>query len=98
MANHDGIAQRLQEFDIHAVGGIGPVEPEMRDAIRDAQQNRVPDRSLASHLSSIRILSFLFSMIRSENREPVSTSLENALDQERQREERFSLLTSVTFL
>ena len=40
MANHDGVAQRLEQFEAHAVRGIGTVEPQARDAIGDIQQNR----------------------------------------------------------
>jgi hypothetical protein len=58
MTHHDGIAERLQEFDIHAVGGSGPIKPEMRDAVRDAQQNWSPIDHWQAHLSSIRIFSF----------------------------------------
>jgi hypothetical protein len=40
MARHDGVAQRAQQFNAHAVGGFGPVEPQPRDAVGDIEQNR----------------------------------------------------------
>ena len=40
MADHDGVAQRAQELGAHAIGGIGAVEPQPRDAVGDVEQNR----------------------------------------------------------
>ena len=56
VADHDGVAQRAQQFGAHAVGGIGPVEPQPRDAVGDVEQNRtlVDHRKLSPALRTHR--------------------------------------------
>ena len=40
MTDHDGVAQRAQQFRAHAVRRIGAVEAQPRNAVGDIEQNR----------------------------------------------------------
>ena len=53
LTHHDGVAQRVEKFDVHAVGDIGPIERKLGDAVCNTQQNWSLVDHWQAHLSSV---------------------------------------------